>query len=99
MSRQKPFYALSCILALTGALLGCATQTVTGDAKITANVQTRFNQHPDLEGVNSINVQTLNHVVYLSGEVSEGNMSESARVIALEVPGVTRVVNNIAVSH
>jgi osmotically-inducible protein OsmY len=98
MSRQKPFYALAC-LALTGALLGCATQMVPGDAKITANVQTRFNQHPDLEGVNSINVQTLNHVVYLSGEVSEGNMSESAEVIALKVPGVTRVVNNISVSH
>jgi osmotically-inducible protein OsmY len=52
-----------------------------------------------LAGINSINVQTLNHVVYLSGEVSEGNMSESAKAIALKVPGVTQVVNNIAVSH
>jgi osmotically-inducible protein OsmY len=98
VSRQ-PFYVVACILALTGAPYGCATQTVAGDAKISANVQTRFNQHPDLSGVNSISVQTLNHVVYLSGEVSEGNMSESAEAIALKVPGVTGVVNNIAVSH
>jgi osmotically-inducible protein OsmY len=44
-------------------------------------------------------VLVLNHVMYLSGEVSEGNMSESTEAIALKVAGVTRVVNNIAVSH
>jgi len=99
VSRQKPFYLVACIVALTGTLFGCATQTVADDAKITAIVQTRFNQHPDLEGVNSINVQTLNHVVYLSGEVSEGLMSESAESIALKVRGVRQVVNTIAVSR
>jgi osmotically-inducible protein OsmY len=70
-----------------------------GDAQITADVQAQLNRHPDLEGVNSINVQTLDHVVYLSGEVSEGLMKETAETIARKTPGVTRVDDEIAVSH
>jgi osmotically-inducible protein OsmY len=46
-----------------------------------------------------INIRTLDHVVYLSGEVSEGTMSRTDGEVALKTPGVTRVVNNIAVSH
>jgi osmotically-inducible protein OsmY len=88
-----------------GALGGCATYEKCGlegcpsDAKITAKVQAAFNHHPDLGPPNSINIQTLNHVVYLSGEVSEGNMSEAAESVAHEIKGVTKVVNTIAVSH
>jgi osmotically-inducible protein OsmY len=88
-----------------GALGGCATYGKCGlegcpsDAKITAKVQAAFNHHPDLGPPNSINIQTLNHVVYLSGEVSEGNMSEAAESVAHKIKGVTKVVNTIAVSH
>src|ERR1700722_2544645 len=80
-------------------LTGCATyekcglEGCPGDAKITANVQAAFDHHPDLGPPNSINVETLNHVVYLSGVVSEGNMSETAESAAHEIKGVTRVVN------
>jgi osmotically-inducible protein OsmY len=99
VNRQKPVCGLASVLTLTGALLGCATETVAGDARITARVQAAFGHHPDLGPPNSINVQTLNHVVYLSGEVSEGNMSETAESVAHEIKGVTRVVNTIAVSY
>jgi hypothetical protein len=44
-------------------------------------------------------LQTLDHVVYLSGEVSAGEMSRTAEAVAPKSPGVTRVVNNIAVRH
>jgi osmotically-inducible protein OsmY len=48
---------------------------------------------------NSIQVQTLDHVVYLNGLVSTGMDSQTAESVALEVPDVSRVVNSVAVSH
>jgi osmotically-inducible protein OsmY len=50
-----------------------------------------------LEGVDSIDVQTLDHVVYLSGEVSTGLMRDTAETIAQKTPGVTRVEDTITV--
>ena len=105
MYKLKPLYALIIALASPGLLAGCAAERkcglagCPGDAQITANVQTQLNRHPDLEGISSINVQTLDHVVYLSGEVSEGLMKETAETIARKTPGVTWVENEISVAH
>jgi osmotically-inducible protein OsmY len=90
-------------MILVLALSGCATYEkcgaggCPGDAKITANVQAAFGRRAELGPPNSINVQTLNHVVYLSGEVSEGFMRETAVSVAQRVKGVARVENSIAV--
>jgi osmotically-inducible protein OsmY len=90
---------------LIGALTGCATYEkcgfggCAGDAQVTQNVQSLFDRHPELGPPNSIQVQTLNHVVYLDGMVGEGLQSSLAESVALGAPGVTRVVNSIAVSH
>jgi osmotically-inducible protein OsmY len=103
--KYKTFYALHVILILAGALPGCATYEqcksggCSGDARITTNVQTLFQQHPDLGPPNLISVRTLDHVVYLSGEVSAREFSATAESIAHEVPGVTQVVNSIAVTR
>ncbi len=43
-------------------------------------------------------MQTVNHVVYLNGFVDEGLQSRTAESVAFEAPGVTRVVNSIAVT-
>jgi osmotically-inducible protein OsmY len=105
VSRPKPFYALIIVLLLPGLLAGCVAETkcggggCPGDAQIAANVRTQFSRHSDLEGVSSINVQTLDHVVYLTGEVNDGLMKETAESIARKVPGVARVENSIAVIH
>ena len=105
MYKLKPLYALIIALALPWLLAGCAAESkcglagCPGDAQITANVQTQLNRHPDLEGVNSINVKTLDHVVYLTGDVSEGLMKETAEEVARKTPGVTRVENDIAVAR
>jgi osmotically-inducible protein OsmY len=105
MIYPKPLYALASVLILTGVLPGCATYRkcgfdgCPGDAKITANTQALINQHPDLGPPNSIKVETLDHVVYLSGEVSASIMSERAESIAREAPDVARVVNDIALEH
>jgi osmotically-inducible protein OsmY len=104
MSTLKTTTGWSGIIVLMVALSGCATyekcgvEGCPGDAKITANVHTAFDQHPELGPPNSINVQTLNHVVYLSGEVSEGFMRETAVSVAQKTPGVTRVENTISVT-
>ena len=105
MNNLKTLHALPVILILAGALPGCATESkcgaggCSGDAKITTDVQGRFDQHPDLGPPNLISVRTLNHVVYLSGEVSSGEFRDAAESAAHEVPGVVRVVNSIAVSR
>ena len=86
--------------ALIGALSGCATfekcgfTGCPGDAQITADVKALFAKHPELG--TSIEVQTLDHVVYLYGLVDSPLESEIAKSAALEAPGVTRVVSSIA---
>jgi osmotically-inducible protein OsmY len=95
-------YALACAFALVGAISGCATdQSAAGkmtDEKITAAVQAMINQHPDVGPPDSVRVQTLDHVVYLSGFVSTGLMKQTAEDLARKTPGVTRIANDIAVT-
>jgi osmotically-inducible protein OsmY len=61
---------------LIGALAGCATYEKCGlegcasDRKISAQVETLLNAHPELGPPGSISVETLNGVVYLDGLVS-----------------------------
>jgi len=97
--------ALAFAAILAGTLQGCATYKDCGfggcaeDAQISANGHTLFNQHPELGPPNSIQVQTLDHVVYLDGFVAAGLESSTAESVAHQAPGVTRVVNSIAVSR
>jgi osmotically-inducible protein OsmY len=97
---------LALILVLTATLSGCAVcrtyekcglQGCPGDKEITAQILSQFSQHLDLEP-NAINVQTLDHVVYLNGLVSSGLEIYEAEAIARQVPGVTDVVNSVAQS-
>jgi osmotically-inducible protein OsmY len=105
MITRKLLAVLTFAIVLFGALSGCAAnrkcgvEGCAGDASITASVQNRIDQHPELNGLNSINVQTLDHVVYLSGFVSNSLDRALAKSVAAQAPGVTRVVNNIAVTH
>jgi osmotically-inducible protein OsmY len=105
MITHKPiFHAVALVAILASGMQGCATYKdcgfggCAGDAKITANVQTLFDQHPELGPPNSIEVQTLDRVVYLYGFVSTGLDISTAGSVAVQAPGVARVVNSIAVS-
>jgi osmotically-inducible protein OsmY len=69
-----------------------------GDAKITADVRALFQQHPILEPPNLLTVQTLDRVVYLYGLVDTDYEREIAELVALQAPGVAKVVNSIGIS-
>ena len=101
MKILRPLYSLACAFALVGTLSGCATESggeKMSDEKITANVQAMINQHPDVGPPDSVRVETRDHVVYLNGYVSTGLMKSTAEDLAQHTRGVTKVVNNIAVT-
>ncbi|MGA2191407.1 MAG: BON domain-containing protein, partial [Steroidobacteraceae bacterium] len=95
MNTHNPIYALASALVLSGALAGCATLGSPGDAKITADVENRLQEDTATAPPNSINVQTANHVVYLSGLTDTRGEKEEAEADARATPGVTDVVNTI----
>jgi osmotically-inducible protein OsmY len=106
-SRPRRFAARALALVLVAALSGCTVYDAyrkcgfggcSGDAAITAEVRTLFDQHPALEAPNLLSVQTLNHVVYLNGLVDTDLERQMAQSVALEAPGVARVVNSIGIS-
>ena len=105
MGRFNTTCAFAAGLILTGVLTGCTTYRkcgfdgCPGDAKITAEVNALLNQHPELEGANSLYVQTLDREVYLNGLVDTPFQRETAESIVLKTPGVAGVVNMIAVNN
>jgi osmotically-inducible protein OsmY len=90
---------------LTGALPACAAYRkcgfagCPGDARITAEVRALIEHYPALNPPNSVRVQTLDHVVYLTGEVNTDLERSMAESVALAVAGVTRVVNSISLGY
>ncbi len=102
---ERPYApALALAILLTGILQGCATYRkcgfggCPGDADITARVNVLFAQHPALQPPNLLQVQTLNHVVYLHGLVDTDYERLMAESVALQAPGVSKVVNFIGLS-
>jgi osmotically-inducible protein OsmY len=104
MANVKSLYTIATVLILIGVsacteFRECGAEGCANDRKITAKVQARLDQQPDLGAPGSITVQTLNRVVYLNGLVAYGLEKSNAESVAKQVPGVTQVVNNIAVEH
>jgi osmotically-inducible protein OsmY len=104
MRRPNRLYALAFTLVLAGALPGCAAYKkcgfggCPGDAEITAEVRALFDQHPILQAPNLVEVQTLDHVVYLNGLVDTDLQRQTAESLALEARGVAKVVNSIGLT-
>lgn len=84
--------------ALHQAYSRCGLRGCAGDAQITAEVRQLLAAHPALDPPNSIRVQTLDHVVYLTGEVSTDLQREIAGSAAAQASGAKRVVNSIAIT-
>jgi osmotically-inducible protein OsmY len=103
MNLHKQFYSIVFLVSLSSALAGCssygkcASSACGGDAAITTNVQTRLDRHSELGAPHSIEVQTIDRVVYLNGLVNDGLERGIAESVASQTPGVLKVVNSIAV--
>jgi osmotically-inducible protein OsmY len=101
MGRHKLLCALASVLVFAGALPGCATFSkcglsgCPGDAKITADVETRLRQDTATSPPNWVYVQTSDHVVYLSGMVDSRAAKQAAEADARQTAGVTDVLNTI----
>jgi osmotically-inducible protein OsmY len=105
MSGCRQLCATFAVVILTANLDACAVYRkcglagCPGDAQITAKVTSLFNQYPELEPPNLIYVQTLDRVVYLTGQVNTATERELAESLASHVAGVTRVVNSINMGY
>ena len=104
MKRRLQLSAVALSVVVGGALAGCAVYEkcgvsgCPGDAEITAQVQSLFVKHPELEPPNILQVQTLDHVVYLTGVVDTDYQRQMAEIVARQAPGVTKVINSIGLS-
>jgi osmotically-inducible protein OsmY len=103
-----PLYVVACLIILTDTLTGCSAYNAyrkcgsagcPGDAKITTEVRALLNQHPALGPPNQIYVQTLDGVVYLTGQVATDLQRDSAEAVAHEAPDVSRIMNTIALTY
>jgi osmotically-inducible protein OsmY len=87
------------ILAL--GLAGCATMTgrtagrTIDDATISTSVKAKLAKDESAKTLTSIDVDTVNGTVYLSGTVPNQAAKEQAGRLAREVDGTQRVVNNL----
>src|SRR5580698_11413839 len=88
---------LAYALLLGSAAAACASlaQPDARDARITADVEARLAQYPELQAPNSLDVQTLHQVVYLHGLMGTPFQISLASSLTSQVPGVRRVENLI----
>jgi len=93
--------AASAIILITAA--GCAVtrgQESTGayidDSAITTSVKARFVDNTNVDAA-AISVETLKGTVMLSGFAKNATEKSTAETIAMKVPGVVAVKNQIAV--
>jgi osmotically-inducible protein OsmY len=101
MRRSRGLVLALAALALSGSLPACTVFRKCGlsgcpdDARISAEVRAQLDRYPELQAPNLISIQTLDHVVYLNGQVNTDPERNLAKTAAARVAGVTRVVNNI----
>jgi osmotically-inducible protein OsmY len=95
-------YCILVLVILLGALGGCTAYRkcgfggCPGDKELTAAVESAFKDHAELQPPNLINIQTVDHTVYLYGLVDTDIQRLMAESLAQQVPGVTKVVNSIS---
>ena len=105
MSWRTALHATVIAFALSGALSACAIYGPCGshecpdDATISEAVRALFRQHPELQPPLLIYVETRNHVVTLHGLVDTPYELLTAAEVARQAPGVTGVVNLIALNY
>jgi osmotically-inducible protein OsmY len=93
------FAGALCACVGNRAIDRCRSGGCTADDRLTAEVEARLSQHPELRPPNLIYVRAHNGVVYLSGEVSTELQREIAVASARQVPGERRVLDDIGIEY
>jgi osmotically-inducible protein OsmY len=89
------------ILLIVGALSGCAVfdkcspENCSADKQITKDVNDLLAQHRELGPPATVHVQTINGVVYLSGQVDSDFEIRNAEALVRQVANVKDVENNL----
>ena len=105
MSGCRRICVAASIYILAAGLGGCSVYRkcgfsgCPGDARITADVRVLFSHYPELDPPNLVYVQTLDQVVYLTGQVNTDPERILAQSVARQVPGVRQVVNSINLEY
>ena len=88
-------------LALQGCVSApqCVSEECKNDAKITADIKAKLKEYRELGAPNSVYVQTRGGVVYLTGQVATDLQRHTAEQAARQAPGVTDVVDSIALTY
>jgi hyperosmotically inducible periplasmic protein len=98
--RKTITLALAAFMVL-GALAGCATNRPADeqldDAEITARVKAKLIADPEVAALN-IDVDTVDGVVTLTGEVDSDTARLEAEQLARTTDGVVRVISRIRVN-
>lgn len=98
-SRSIFSVALATTLALTALVACSSTRSVgeqAGDAAITSKVKAKLAADPEIDPFN-IDVDTVNGVVTLSGEVRKDQARTEAERLARDTANVRDVINRIEV--
>ena len=77
----------------------CGFTGCPADKQTTADVRALFAQHAELGAPGEFHIQTINGVVYLNGMVDSDMEKINAETIALRVPTVKSVVNNLSLRN
>jgi osmotically-inducible protein OsmY len=105
LSRHKLFSVVAIGAVLIGLNCGCAISDgyrrcglsgCPGDARISSDVRAQLSRYPSLESSNSIHVQTLDRVVFLTGQVDTNDERNLAESVVTEVAGVAGLVDTIS---
>lgn len=108
MRRDRRAQVVALLLVATQVLCGCAAYHAyrkcgaagcPGDAQITAEVRSLLSQHSELGPPNEVYVQTLDRVVYLSGQLATGQQRDTAEALARHAPGERGVVDTISLEY
>ena len=101
MNNLKTFSA-ALVMTLAAALSGCAVfekcspENCATDAKITADVGDMLSAHSEFGPPGTIQVQTVNGVVYLNGLVNSDMERQNAETLVMRIPNVKDVVNSLS---